>query len=782
MLFAELMPTRGYIAGKPVSRWDAESDNIDIEYKNLDRPRPQAWCGDCFSGRKGTILKVLLLIVIFFVGLILGYIIRRNIHETFIAPEQKPNFGVQQDYSPEISKVMRDSINNVANYQDHIKTITRKILLSGLGGTNQMIDYVDSFWKAYYFNSLREKKYSVQLSYPQYDKDTVSELRVVDSNNTVYFHYHNNMTNEKVEYLPFNAYAKSGNITSDLVYAHYGRSEDFQKLKDLKVNITGCILLIRYGRIHPANKVKHAEEYGASGVVLYSDPQDFSDPHAEVGSFYYLRSWAIQLAQVRYALTGDPTTPQYSSLGGVPRVTTNNSNFPNIPVLPISYGDAQDLLKDLGGVAVPSEWRGDMNVTYKTGPGYIGSRHDSKVNLIVNNVLDMREVTNIIGTFKGKYEEDHYILVGAHIDTWTMGAVDAGSGFAVLMELVRVYSYQVKNGWKPRRSVIFAVWDASKYGHIGAYEWVQEYEKQLGYGAVTYINLDSAVRGNYSFYAEASPLLYDVIYDATMTVSLDGTPVYNSWKTLLPGMKDKNRPLINDLVGDSDASPFAYHVGVPSIAPAFTYDIKTHPNLPTYPAYSTLEDDSDYLKTLIDPDFKLHITLTQIVTDLLLRLSDSAILPFNVSNYELIFRKGKMELDPYMGDIDSAQIRIDVLYAAIQNFTDSAHIFQKRFTSIDKTKITEFALHKMNDQVIQLSRAFIAQQGFPGHPQYRNVLVSPHPENLNDETVFPGLIWGAIEGRRTGNWDMFRHQLSVLLVCFRQARDILTEDIISATL
>ncbi|KAK6182867.1 hypothetical protein SNE40_010455 [Patella caerulea] len=775
------MMSRGYTPGKPVSRWEADSDNIDIEYKNLDQPRQQSMVSECFSGGKGCVLKILMIGVIFVMGLIFGYFVRKTGHKIFISPSVQYH-GILQDYDPAISKKLQSRVTHIDNYIDSIKTLTSQsdIRISGMGNLNGLVKYVVNMWTTFHFDTVKVKKYKVQLSYPDYTalNQVTVNLNTAENKSQIFLSK-SNASNENVAYLPFNAYAKSGVVKGPLVYAHYGRKKDFDILTNLNVEVNGSVVLIRYGRIHPGNKVKHAEEAGAAGVVLYCDPDDYTDGSGNIDGTWWLPSWAVQLSHVRYNLVGDPSTPDYTATPD--SSLTNNSNmFPSIPVYPIMYSDADQLMSFIdNSTLVPSDWNGKLKSEYYAGPRRGTTDHNYLVEVTVNNSPEKRFVSNVIASIKGKHEPDHFVIIGSHIDSWTQGAVDAGTGFAILMDLARTFSDQIVEGWRPRRTIIFAVWDASKYGHIGSYEWVQEYEKQLGTGAVAYINLDSAIRGNYSFYAESNPLLYDVIYKAAMSVNCvdshqNEMSVYDMWKQNFRSTEIPNRPEINGLAGDSDQSPFSYRIGVPSMSVAFTYDTKTYSKLPTYPAYSTLEDTLEYLQTYIDSNFTRHIAVNQILADIVLQLADSALLPFNITNYIHIVKMGHRCLNKYQKEFQDASIALEELNSVIDTFINSTQQFQKNFT---KTGISEYQLHSKNEKLLHLTRAFIVERGLPNQSQYRNYLVAPHVENINEETVFPGIVSGVLHGKTTGDWDVLRQQVAILTITLQRASSILNEEI-----
>ncbi|KAL8620434.1 hypothetical protein ACOMHN_066745 [Nucella lapillus] len=408
-----------------------------------------------------------------------------------------------------------------------------------------------------------------------------------------------------------------------------------------------------------------------------------------------------------------------------------------------------------------------------------------EVDLNVKNEFLFREIHNIIATIHGQYEKDQYVIVGAHIDSRTTGAIDAGTGYAALMDLVRTFAQQRRcTGWRPRRTIIFAGWDASKYGHVGAFEWAQEYEEQLTSGAVAYINLDAAVRGNYSFYAEANPLLYDVLYSATKTVgSPDGSApagqtVYDEWLKLRRPDFSLDTPWISDLPGDSDHSPFLYRLGISSMSTAFTYNIKKYPNLPTYPVYGTLSDTYDYFHAHVDPDFNRTTALVRVLCDVILRLADSAILPFNVRGYNLLLERGMTSLMQMLDKLHQAGLKIEMLEKATANFTHAADIFHTNYTAFNIASLSEFEVRYLNDKMIRVSRAFVHQGGLMGQPWYRNILIAPHPENLNEEIVFPGVVTALLKADDSSNADWkneVRRQFAILVVCLQRARNILLE-------
>ncbi|CAI9727443.1 Hypothetical predicted protein [Octopus vulgaris] len=608
-----------------------------------------------------------------------------------------------------------------------------------------------------------------------------NQVFIQDGNNT-YFQSHFNWSNEHVEYAPFNGYAPAGTVKGHLLYANYGEKSDFEKLQ----NVNGSIVIMRYGRVHPGSKVKHAENFGAIGAILYGDPFDYASKQSSVyPSSWWLPPWAVKISHVRYTLSGDPQTPDYAALDHIHEIPDFSKSYPKIPVHSVSYSDAEELMRDLTGNNLGAHWLGGLNISYSTGPGYSEPRNNRIVNLTVNNQRSRRDISNIIGVIRGKYEKDKYIIVGAHVDSWTQGAVDSGSGYAILMELVKSFSNVMKKeDWRPRRTIIFALWDATKYGHIGAYEWVQEYNKQLSSGAVAYINLDAVIRGNHTFFAAASPLLVGLIRNATKTVacpcsdSSSKRTVFDTWLDNFPNA-DKSQPNVSQLHGDGDHSPFLYQLGIPSLAPAYMYNQNVYPYLPTYPAYNTLVDTFDYLRNFIDRDLTLHMTVAKVVAEVILRLSDSLILPLDVNNYVWhALSVGREMLGRFNTTYEEAGISLNILYQAMDNFSRAADDFFQIYRNLPEKNLSECEIHIINHQLIRLSRAFIVDRGLPGQPHYKNVLMAPHPDNINEQLIFPGVISAALEGQSSKDYNLLKEQLAVLVLAFQTAEDVLSDGLI----
>ncbi|XP_022242586.1 N-acetylated-alpha-linked acidic dipeptidase 2-like [Limulus polyphemus] len=260
------------------------------------------------------------------------------------------------------------------------------------------------------------------------------------------------------------------------VYVNYGRIEDFEELEKLGINVSGKICIARYGKLYRGNKVENAQIRGAVGVVLFSDPSEVArngtEPQNVFPNSWWVPGTAIQRGNIKL-VKGDPVTPNYPSVDGAFRYKPEEVNIPRIPCQPIGYNDAWNILKLMDGQAVPDNWKGLLNITYRYGPGFKPENRARKLRLVVNNEYTSKVIYNVIGVIRGMVEPDRYVLVGNHRDAWSHGAVDPSSGTSQLLELTRVMGGLLMDGWRPRRTLVFGSWGAEEFGLIGSTEWVE---------------------------------------------------------------------------------------------------------------------------------------------------------------------------------------------------------------------------------------------------------------------------------------------------------------------
>jgi len=291
----------------------------------------------------------------------------------------------------------------------------------------------------------------------------------------------------------FHGYGASGTADAQVVYVNYGSPGDFERLQRMGISVEGKIALVRYGGAFRGLKVKEAQDRGAVGVLIFSDPRDDGYMAGEIYPDGPMRPpSAIQRGSVLFLshVPGDPSTPGWPSTAGAKRLTRDQmTNVPKIPSLPIAYAEAGKILRHLGGPVVPAEWQGGLPFAYHVGPGA------ARVAMTVQMDEGLKPIYNVIATITGSVEPEKKVILGNHRDAWTHGAVDPNSGTAAQLEVARGLAAAMKSGWKPRRTIILASWDAEEYGLVGSTEWAEDHAADLQKNAVAYLNGDAVVTG-----------------------------------------------------------------------------------------------------------------------------------------------------------------------------------------------------------------------------------------------------------------------------------------------
>ena len=356
--------------------------------------------------------------------------------------------------------------------------------------------------------------------------------------------------------MPFNSMSPSGDVEAEVVYANYGSPADFQKLEQMKIDVRGKIVLVRYGENFRGVKVFLAQEHGAAGVLIYSDPADDGWRH---GDKYPQGPWhpdtGVQRGSIGYMFQypGDPTTPGIASVPSLPDSRrTSPEQAAQCPEFLRRRSPTRTrgpILDHLGGPDSPREWQGSLPFTYHVGPG------PTKVKIHLKQDYQFRTIWDVIGRVRGSELPDEWVVAGNHRDAWVYGAVDPNSGTAAMLESVHGIGELLKSGWKPKRTIVFGSWDGEEEGLIGSTEWGEQHETELA-NAVAYFNMDVAVSGP-KFGASSVPTLKQFIRDVTRVVpSPKGGMLYDEWqKSSQTGADAERRPTQD--IGSTDRVPAA---------------------------------------------------------------------------------------------------------------------------------------------------------------------------------------------------------------------------------
>jgi N-acetylated-alpha-linked acidic dipeptidase len=602
-------------------------------------------------------------------------------------------------------------------------------------------------------------------------------------------------SNQQAEQLPsYNAYSIDGDVTAPLVYVNQGVRADYEQLDRMGVSVKGAIVIARYGGAWRGIKPKVAAERGAVGCIIYSDPKD--DGYSAGDTFPngpYRPEDGVQRGAVTDTnYQGDPLTPGYGATKDAKRLPIKgNSQITKIPVLPISYGDAQPLLAAIGGQVVPREWRGGLPITYHVGPG------PAKVHLKVESNWDIKPIYDVIARIPGSEFPDQWIIRGNHHDAWVNGAEDPISGQVALLEEARSMSELVKQGWRPKRAIIFCAWDGEEPGLLGSTEWVETHQDELRKNAVMYVNSDTNGRGFLGI--EGSHTLEHFIDDVARDVKdpetglsvLKRSQLYSIAHPEGEGGRQEVRGRADLRIGalgsGSDYAPFLDFAGIASINLGFYGESGGG-------IYHSAYDDFYWYTHFADTDFVYGRALSQTAGTALMRMADAELLPFDfhdfadtVHNYvgelKKLLRDRQTEIEETNKELDEGVFtaiadpkKISVPparkaappymnFAPLENadatLTESADRFSKALAAArakGDLGIDAQTLAAINGLLIQSERKLTSDAGLPGRPWYKHQIYAPGAYTGYGVKTLPAVR----EAMEQENWKQAEEQVPVV--------------------
>ncbi|HEU4463597.1 MAG TPA: M20/M25/M40 family metallo-hydrolase, partial [Gemmatimonadota bacterium] len=527
-----------------------------------------------------------------------------------------------------------------------------------------------------------------------------------------------------------NGYSGAGSVEAEVVYVNYGLHDDYDLLAEQGVDLRGKIAVARYGRSYRGIKARLAEEHGAAGLILYSDPRDDGwfrgEPYPD-GPFR--PRTGIQKGSVKNG-SGDPTTPGYPSLQDAIRVAPGDSaeGLPSIPVVPVSADIAAAILSRLEGGLLPhDDWQGALPFRYHLGPG------PSTVRLTVDDDRDdpaagFHDVRNVVARIEGTDWPDEWVIVGAHIDAWGPGANDNVSGTASVLAAARAVRALGDAGFAPRRTIVFAGWDGEEWGLIGSTEWVEEHAEVLSAGAVAYINQDMIAGPGFG--AGASPSLKPLIRDAAGAVPTRGGSLRDTWAAADSTLS------IDDLGGGSDFAGFYHHLGIPSAGHGFGGP---------YGLYHSAYDTREAVE-IADPGYHNQASSSQLAAILALRLANAEILPYD---YVAFARELRGLWDGKRGEIaaragggtaaDRLGAALDSLSAEAEGFASARERYLGGAVDPDRSR-------RANAELRAVERELTRESGLVGRPWNRNLVFSTDDRNGYATLDLPSISEALIAG------------------------------------
>ncbi|MFL5605174.1 MAG: M20/M25/M40 family metallo-hydrolase [Gemmatimonadaceae bacterium] len=647
---------------------------------------------------------------------------------------------------------------DAARARAHSQALSAETHVSGTPAQERTRDYVIAQMKAMGLET-EVRRYDVFMPHPT----TVQVWRVAPRPKALALTeppVPGDPTSARSQYPTVNGYSGQGDVTGEVVYANYGLIEDYAQLDSMGVSVKGRIVVARYGRSFRGIKAREAEKHGAVALLIYSDPQDDGFVRGEVYPDGPMRNRdGVQRGSVMNG-AGDPATPGYASTGQVPRLPADKMDIPHIPVVPISYGNAEELLQGVRGHDIPQPWQGGLPFRYHIGPGPVRARvrvTDDRATKGTKPIFDT------FGVIRGSELPDELVIVGGHRDAWGPGAADNVSGTVSILEAARAVSEAVKAGHRPRRTIMFATWDAEEWGLIGSSEYVEEDSLRLMKGGVAYLNQDVAAQGA-RFGGGGSPSLRPMLRDVARQVpdpSGKGS-VYAEWRRAA-AVADTAEPAMGDPGGGSDFAGFYNHLGIPIAEWGFGGPGGV---------YHSQYDDFAWMSRFGDTSFAYHAAAARIASAMLLRLANAEILPYDYVEFARTMQRYLPAIDRAVAGKRWAGPSTSAVRTAIDAMEREAAAFSAaRDRVLAAGMPSRERRTAVNGALLGVERALIRPQGLRTRPWYRNLVYVADVDNGYANMAFPSVN----EAIRANDQELAVNEMADLARRFEAATRALAE-------
>lgn len=553
----------------------------------------------------------------------------------------------------------------------------------------------------------------------------------------------------------------SGDVTAEVIYAHSGNPEDYDWLEAQGIDPRGKIAIVRYSMPYSYRGFKawEAERRGVAALIIYSDPME--DGYRK-GDVFPRGPWGpeshIQRGAISYdfIVPGDPLTPGWPSVEGAKRIAESEArSVPRIAAVPMSWRDAQPILASLGGPVAPPSWHGALPITYHVGPG------PAKLHVEIDMDDATRPIWVVEGRIRGSEAPDELVILGNHRDAWVYGAVDPSSGTASLLETARVLGQLARAGERPRRTLVFASWDAEEWHLTGSTEWGEQFASELGKGAVAYLNVDSSTSGpdlEVSAVASLNPTILEIARDVVDPNS--GRSLLEAWTTRKASSSGEGKapaPLIeNNLGSGSDYTVFLNFLGVPIADLSFDGP---------YGVYHSRYDDRYWMEHFGDPGYRYMTAMVEVWGRMALRLANADVHAYDLRQYATTVR-GFLD---NLGELPGATAELDLSAAAtavVAWQVEAETLHRKIDGALASAKaLPASSCSALNDALLRVERELLAADGIPGRPWFKHCLYAPR------YTYAAMSLPGVREAAESGNWAEARRQLGVLTERLRAATE-----------
>jgi N-acetylated-alpha-linked acidic dipeptidase len=592
------------------------------------------------------------------------------------------------------------------------RIFTAKPHMAGSQRNYELAEYVAKQWREYGLEDIKLIEHPVYLPWPvRYEATLVASKEKLSLREEPIPQDPDSQSNDVG--IPYCAYSANIDVTAPVVYVNSGNPEDYDLLARQGVDVRGKIALARYSVPYSYRgfKALTAEKRGAAALLLYSDP---AEDGYKKGAVYPWGPWGpeshLQRGGIVYDfnLPGDPRTPGWASVPGGRFLPAETAvSMPTIAAAPLSYKDARKILEKMTGPTAPQSWQGGLPFQYRLGPS------GDKLHLIIENDKKVRSIWNVVGRLRGSERPDEWVVLGNHRDAWVFGGVDPSSGSATMMETARALGGLKRSGWKPRRTVVFASWDAEEFTLTGSTEWGELEAERLKAGALAYLNVDSSASGN-NFSAAAVPALANFLRDVAHDVpDPSGGSIYDAWAR----NNEKNEATVTTRLGSgSDYTVFLNFLGIP--VADLTFD-------GPYGVYHSIYDSFTWVDRVGDPGYYYHAAMARYWAVAALQLAECDYVPLDYSAYAV-------EVQGYLDETErSARARkltVDLAAArqAAKRWEDNARVSlqaaRKAIESGDSARVER--IHKA---LMKVERALLDEQGLASRPWFKHLIYAPRP-------------------------------------------------------
>ena len=649
------------------------------------------------------------------------------------------------------------------NLRERMRIITEEPHIAGLPGSKKVADYILSELQSFGLNAwIEETQALMPLPTERYVELVEPESYVASLREPP---IRSDKDSADDGQLPtYNAYAAEGDVTAQLVYVNYGIPEDYEQLAEWDIDVEGKIVIARYGRSWRGIKAKLAQTHGALGCLIYSDPRDdgyykgLTYPDGPYRPEHGVQRGSIMDMPVH---PGDPLSPGFGAKTDQPRLDISEAKtLVKIPVLPISWGDALPLLRNLRGRVAPEEWRGALATTYHVGPG------PAKVRMKLALDWQTRPLYNVIARIDGTVFPDQWIVHGNHHDAWNNGANDPTSGNVALIETARSFAELLKQGWKPKRTIIFALWDGEEWGLLGSTEWAETHKEELTKNGVVYINSDSTgkgwlrMAGSHTLQAFVNDVARDIddpergmsVWDAARARRLE-TEDSDANRMEIEQSDDLR---ISALGSGSDYTVFLDHLTMASLNLGFGGDSDGG-------VYHSSYDSFHWYTSYSDGEFLFGRALSQTIGTTIMRLANATVLPFNfVDLADTMTRYVKEIEEAHAEQADAPDVDLGAVSEALANLRRAGEAYERsleRLVTMSSSAILgQPELARLNQLLYTSERRLAHDEGLPNREWFRHQVYAPGFYTGYGVKTIPGIR----EGLEEEEWEEARYYVRVV--------------------